>query len=416
MGPASAASKAPNLSLVDLDGKAFNLTDYRGEVLLLDFMSLDCSPCRVLSNDTVKPLHERNIKDLRILSIDINPILDTPSALRDYAQTHNYSWRFALDGQDGKATQAFGVYQIPMLVIVDREGYATFQTTEVISYDKLRVEVDKALSGEATPIDLAKIGLVGLAFIAGLACFFSPCAFPLLPGYITFYFQQRASLSKRKEEEAAATGAAAPAKVSAGRSALTGLKLGSFSGGGVMMVYLVIGVIVIGLVSVGMRISGVAISYMKPIVGAILVLMGVLTVLDVPINTGYITAPFSRLKEKIRPSKGVQQVSFSPSGLFLYGVAYGSASASCSVPVFIALVGVSVSTGNPMDALVTFLVFLFSLWLLMAFMTALLSVSEEKVRRGLMRHYIAIKKITGVVFLVAGAYLLWLFLAGEGII
>lgn len=415
-GPASAASKAPNVSLVDVDGKAFNLTDYRGKVLLLDFMSLDCSPCRVLSNDTVKPLYKQNIKDLRILSIDINPILDTPSALRDYSQTHNYSWRFALDGQDGKATQAFGVYQIPMLVIVDREGYATFQTTEVISYDKLRVEVDKALSGEAAPIDLAKIGLVGLAFIAGLACFFSPCAFPLLPGYITFYFQQRAELSKRKEEEAAATGAAAPAKVSAGRSALTGLKLGSFSGGGVMMVYLVIGVIVIGLVSVGMRVSGVAISYMKPIVGAILVLMGVLTVLDVPINTGYITAPFSRLKERIRPSKGVQQVSFSPSGLFLYGVAYGSASASCSVPVFIALVGVSVSTGNPMDALVTFLIFLFSLWLLMAFMTALLSVSEEKVRRGLMRHYIAIKKITGVVFLIAGTYLLWLFLAGEGII
>ena len=415
MGPASAASKAPNLSLVDVDGKAFNLTDYRGKVVLIDFMALTCDPCKVLAHD-IKTLQDKHIKGLIILSVDIQPKFDRVSDLRAYASSNNYTWRFAMDRDDGRALLAYSVSEIPKVIIVDREGYVTYDDKGAVGYDALKENIDAALAGEAKPIDLARIGLLGMAFLAGIACFFSPCAFPLLPGYITFYFQQRAQLGKRKEEEATATGAAAPVKVSAGRSALTGLKLGSFSGGGIVLVYLVIGVIIIGLVIFGMKISGAAISYMKPVVGAVLLLMGVLTVLDVPINTGYITAPFSRLKERIRPSRGVQQVSFSPSGLFLYGVAYGSASASCSVPVFIALVGVSVSTGNPMDALVTFLVFLFSLWLLMAVMTAVLSVSEEKVRRGLMRHYIAIKKVTGVVFLFAGGYLVWLFLEGAGYI
>lgn len=414
-GPASAASKAPNFSLVDVDGEAFNLTDYRGKVVLIDFMALTCDPCKVLAHD-MKTLQDKHIKDLTILSVDIQPSFDRVSDLRAYASSNNYTWRFAMDTDDGQAFRAYSVSEIPKVIIVDREGYVTYEDKGAVGYDALKENVDAALAGEAEPIDLVKIGLLGMAFIAGITCFFSPCAFPLLPGYITFYFQQRASLSKRKEEEAAAAGRAAPVGASTGRSALTGLKLGSFSGGGIVLVYFVIGIIVIGLAAISIRVSGTTISYMKPIVGIILLLMGVLTVLDVPINTGYITAPFSRLKERIRPSKGVQQVSFSPSGLFLYGVAYGSASASCSVPVFIALVATSVSTGSLMDALVTFVVFLFSLWLLMAVMTAVLSVSEERVRRGLMKHYAAIKKVTGAVFLVAGGYLLWLYLHGEGYI
>ena len=406
--PAAAVDKAQNVSLVDVDGVDFNLTDYRGEVLVLDFMSLTCEPCKELANDTLQPLNRKDLEDVNILAIDIDPILDNAASLRQYATDHGYNWRFALDRRSGDAKQAFAVVKIPKLVVIDREGYVTYETTSIISYDTLREQVDAALSGEAEPIDLARIGLVGFAFIAGLASFFSPCSFPLLPGYITFYFKSRA--------DTRASGTEGTANKGAGRSVLTGLRLGSFAGAGIMLVFFVIGVIVLGLVAIGVSVSGDAIAYMKPAVGTILLVMGLLTVLDVPINTGYITAPFHRLKERIRPSKGVAEISFSPSGLFLYGVAYGSASASCSVPVFLAIVITSVLTGSPADAVLTFVVFLFSLWLLMAVMTAVLSVSEEKVRRGLMRHYAAIKKVTGAVFLVAGGYLLWLFLHGEGYI
>jgi len=407
--PAAAVDKARNVSLVDVDGVAFNITDYRGEVLVLDFMSLTCDPCKVLANDTLQPLSQKRLDDVNILAIDIDPIFDTSASLRKYAQDHGYDWRFALDRQSGDAKSAFAVGPIPKLIVIDREGYVTYETTNVISYDTLREQVDAALSGEAEPIDLARIGLVGLAFIAGFASFFSPCSFPLLPGYITFYFKQRADTRVAGTEGTADRGA--------GRSALTGLRLGSFAGAGVMLVFFAIGVIVLGLVAIGVSVSGDAIAYMKPAVGIILLVMGVLTVLDVPINTGYITAPFTRIKERVRPSKGPpKRPSTGPAGLFLYGVAYGSASAACSVPVFIALVAASVVTGDPMDAVVTFVVFLLSLWLLMAVMTAVLSVGEERVKKGLMRHYVAIKKVTGAVFIVAGGYLLWLYLRAEGFV
>jgi cytochrome c-type biogenesis protein len=313
-----------------------------------------------------------------------------------------------MDTDDGKALQSYGVIEIPVIVIIDRDGYVTYNEKGLQGYEELKEAAEAALSGEAAAIDLAQIGLLGMAFLAGLASFFSPCAFPLLPGYITYYFKQRA--------DARVEGDAGDGARPTGRSAATGLKLGSFAGGGIVLVYGILGVVIIGLVLVGVGISDKAISYMKPTVGVILLVMGVLTLLDVPINTGYLTAPFSRLWERVRPSRGPRRPSTGPAGLFLYGVAYGSASASCSVPIFLALVGISVSTGNPMDALVTFAVFLLSMWLLMAVMTALLSVGEERVKRGLMRNYIAIKKVTGAVFVVAGAYLLWLFLKAEGLI
>ena len=45
-----------------------------------------------------------------------------------------------------------------------------------------------------------------------------------------------------------------------------------------------------------------------------------------------------------------------------------------------------------------------------------LTASEEKVKVGMMKYYIWIKRITGVVFIIAGSYLLWLYLEAEGYI
>ena len=410
-----AVDKAPNVALVDVDGVPFNITDYsdNDQVLMLDFMFLTCEPCKVLAKD-LKKLYDQDIEDFEILSVDTF-VLDTDGALRQYAAENGYNWRFTKDTEASDTQQAYGIFENPTIVIIDRDGYVTYKESGIISLEELEDEVDKALKGEADPLDVARLGLIAFAFLAGIAAFFSPCSFPLLPGYITYYFKVGADAERRKAQQAAKDGVVHKGP-SFGSQVKTGLRLGSIAGLGIVMVYFVIGVIVIGALAVGVALTGGAITYLKPIVGTILIVMGFLTVFDVAINTGYIMAPFRRLKDKIRPSKGPQKPTFNTAGLFLYGVGYGSASASCSAPIFIALAVTAVATGNPQDAVVTFAVFLFSLWLIMAIVSVALTVSEERVKSGMMRYYIWIKRITGVVFIIAGVYLLWLFLEAEGYI
>jgi cytochrome c-type biogenesis protein len=414
--PALAVDKAPNVSLVDVDGVPFNLTDYRGEVLMLDFMFISCEPCAILAKD-LKKIVEKFPDDFNILSIDISP-LENAQQLKRYAQEQGYPWRLAMDTEDLAAREAYVPFEFPTIVIIDREGFVTYKKSGHIDVDELEDEVDAALKGEAEAIELTQLGLVSFAFLAGIASFFSPCSFPLLPGYITYYFKRKLDNHKKREEAMAKAEVVGPAPEDegTGKQVITGLKLGSISGLGIVLVYFVLGVIVIGLLYVGVTLSGDAISYLKPIVGTILIVLGILTALDVTINTGYITLPFRRLREMIWPRKGPQKPSFTASGLFLYGVGYGSASASCSAPIFLALAVAAISTGQPQDAVVTFVVYLASLWILMALVTVLLTVSEERVKSGLMKHYILIKKVTGVVFLIAGGYLIYLFLAAEGYI
>ena len=409
---AVAVDKAPDVSLVDVDGVPFKLSDYAANdtVLVLDFMFLSCEPCKVLAHD-LKDMYDGDGRDYEILSIDTFP-QDTAEDLKAYAKANGYDWRFTMDNDDQDAFLKNAVTVNPTVIIIDKDGFQTYRDSGTVNIDDLSDEIDRAISGEADAIDPAQqLGLIAFAFIAGLAAFFSPCSFPLLPGYITYYFKVGADAQKKKEEEGIEDKG-----LTKGQQIKTGLKLGTVSGLGIVLVYFVLGIIIIPLLYLGVTAVGDAITYFKPVVGIILVVMGILTIFDIAINTGYITAPFRRLKDKIRPSKGPKKPTFNTTGLFLYGVGYGSASAGCSAPIFIALVVTAVSTGNAVDAVVTFVVFLFSLWLLMAVVSVLLTVSEEKVKTGMMKYYIWIKRVTGVVFIIAGAYLMYLFLEAEGYI
>jgi cytochrome c-type biogenesis protein len=406
------AEKVPDVALVDVDDVPFRLSDYAANdtVLVLDFMFITCPPCNILAKDLAE-MYEGDERKYEILSIDTNPI-ETSEELKEHAEKNGHTWRFAMDNDDQDAFRKYSISVNPTIVIINKDGFQTYRESGTIDIDEISEAIDLAISGEAVVQDpTQQVGLILLAFLSGLAAFFSPCSFPLLPGYITYYFKVGADAQRKKED--AGIRDEGPSK---GQQIRTGLRLGTVSGLGIVLVYLILGVIVIGALFLGVNAFDEAVIYLKPIVGIILVVMGVLTLMDITINTGYITAPFRRLKDKIKPSKGPKKPSFDTTGLFLYGVGYGSASASCSAPIFIVLAFAAVSTGEAFDAVLTLSVFLFSLWLLMAVVSVVLTMSEERVKTGMMKHYIWIKRVTGVVFVIAGAYLLYLFLESEGYI
>ncbi|WP_436903397.1 cytochrome C biogenesis protein [Halovenus halobia] len=139
----------------------------------------------------------------------------------------------------------------------------------------------------------AVFGALAFAVSAGVATFFAPCAFPLLPGYVGYY------LSESDGE----TGMLPPA-VAAAVGALSSLT-----------------VVAVLVLTVGRPIQ-TALPALEPVVGAGLVVFGIVTLLD--------RGPELRVSLPARPT--------SVAGFGVFGAVYAVAAAGCVVPLFFGVV------------------------------------------------------------------------------
>jgi protein SCO1/2 len=86
---APADDPAPPFALTDQDGNPRSLADWRGQVVLLDFIWTNCpGPCPILTGlhvDLQRRLPPALRERTRFVSISLDPVRDTPAVLRAYA-------------------------------------------------------------------------------------------------------------------------------------------------------------------------------------------------------------------------------------------------------------------------------------------------------------------------------------------
>jgi protein SCO1/2 len=103
--------EVPNFTLTNQDGRRINTRDYRGHVLLVTFIYTRCplpDYCTLMSTNFAAVNREMEktpelARDVRLLSVSIDPENDTPKVLRSYGAAHtgNYAaekferWQFA---------------------------------------------------------------------------------------------------------------------------------------------------------------------------------------------------------------------------------------------------------------------------------------------------------------------------------
>ncbi len=114
----SKAPIAPDFKLEVLDDGSKSLKDYRGKVVLLDFWSINCPPCRRAVPHLVTMYEKYKGKGFVALGISFDrKELD---GLKAFVEKYSVTYPILLGTMD--VARAYGVRSIPSMFLLDRKG------------------------------------------------------------------------------------------------------------------------------------------------------------------------------------------------------------------------------------------------------------------------------------------------------
>lgn len=209
--------------------------------------------------------------------------------------------------------------------------------------------------------DVAFFGFVSLAFGAGVATFFSPCTYALLPGYVGYY------LSAVEDEDG---------------SVLIGATIRGLSAvGGVAVVFATLAAAVL----VARPVVEPAIDVLGPAVGVALVLFGVALFLG--------RGPTWHVRLPDRRSSVL--------GFAIFGAVYAVAAAGCVAPLFLAIV-LRALTSPPEQAVVVLAAYTAGFGALVLGATLAIAVGVDTLVDRLAGRRALLNRAAGVALVAAG--------------
>jgi len=114
----AAGPTAPDFTLTDVTGKEYSLRQFRGKVVVVNFFTIWCQPCRAEMPDLNKIYREYKDQGLQMLGICLKT---DPVQLRFLAQQMKLDYPFLL-GTDKVEADYGSIAIVPTTFIIDRQG------------------------------------------------------------------------------------------------------------------------------------------------------------------------------------------------------------------------------------------------------------------------------------------------------
>ena len=109
---------APDIQLDFLEGGKFNLSKYRGRVVVLDFWATWCGPCLQTMPIVDSVVEEYADQGIELIAVNLE---EQPSQIKSMLERHKLAMKVALD-RNGVVAARYAVTAIPQTVVIDREG------------------------------------------------------------------------------------------------------------------------------------------------------------------------------------------------------------------------------------------------------------------------------------------------------
>ena len=145
--PPGTRSKAPQLEGATLDGAAFRLSEYAGDIIVINVWGSWCGPCRAETPDLVRLARQNADRGVRFVGIDTRDNLGSARAFVKkfdvpYPSLFDEGGRVLLPFRDVIPTAV-----IPSSIVIDREGKVAARVIGPVTYNTLKGVLDDELSG-----------------------------------------------------------------------------------------------------------------------------------------------------------------------------------------------------------------------------------------------------------------------------
>jgi peroxiredoxin len=124
---------AVNFALDALDGAGIALSDYEGDVIIMNFWATWCPPCRAEMPGLNRFYEAHRDEGLVLLAINEEEGVET---VRPFIQANYFTFPVLLDIQ-GRVAQQYSTRSFPTTFIIDREGIIQHVQTGAISEREL---------------------------------------------------------------------------------------------------------------------------------------------------------------------------------------------------------------------------------------------------------------------------------------
>jgi len=228
---------------------------------------------------------------------------------------------------------------------------------------------------------------VGYAFGAGMMSTVNPCGFAMLPAYLALYLGAQESEFYQS---------------SRGLRALKALMVAGVVSAGFILLFGAMG----ALISAGGRLLIAAMPWIAVVIGLGLVVLGLWMVAGGQLAAGF----FSRLAHRIGDPRET-----SLRGFFLFGIAFGATSLSCTLPIFLVVVGGALAASSYISGLAQFFSYGLGMGLVMLVLTLGVALFKEGLIVGKIRKVMPyLHHVTAAFLILAGSYIVyyWLFTGG----
>lgn len=232
----------------------------------------------------------------------------------------------------------------------------------------------------------ASLGIIFVSIVAGIASFFNPCAFPILPAYLAQYYVSTPEQTKKRSRFGSI------------------LLYGFVAAIGVIVFNIFLGAIVGGLgagFANSLGLTGpqpnIYIRWFRGIIGAFLILLGYSHATGRGINFSRLGHWIPRYEQSKSPTRN----------FFYYGFFYPLIGISCGGPILAGLSLFAFASGGFISALSAFLIYSAVMAILMILVSLFVGLSREGLLKAVGGSILIIKKVSGVILLLVGIFLIF---------